>query len=145
MHVADIDLAYRHPALDERKHVGRVLGHDKDVLLGARLADHVDRLLQGEEARGDACGCSHLHEVLTHGVGRDVVVGDEDEVGTQGGVPLSGDLAMNQSVIDAGKENVGLCHCGSHPFLVLVLSAWVCESLPKGNRSESYLLICWIA
>ena len=63
-------------------------------------------------------GSGHLHEVLAHGVGRHVVVGDEDEVGAQGGVPLGGNLTMNQSVIDAGKKNVGFCHVDQLPFVI---------------------------
>ena len=71
-----------------------------------------------EETRSDAGGSGHLHEVLTHGVGRHVVVGDEDEVGAQGGVPLGSDLTMDQSVIDAGKKNVGFCHVDQLPFVI---------------------------
>ena len=74
--------------------------------------------LQGEETRSDAGGSGHLHEVLAHGVGRHVVVGDEDEVGAQSGVPLGGNLTMNQSVIDAGKKNVGFCHVDQLPFVI---------------------------
>ena len=85
---------------------------------GARLANDVDGLLQREETRSDAGGSGHLHEVLAHGVGRHVVVGDEDEVGAQGGVPLGGNLTMNQSVIDAGKKNVGFCHVDQLPFVI---------------------------
>ena len=118
VHVADVYLLYRHTALDERKHVFRCFGHDEDLLARARLANDVDGLLQGEETRSDAGGSGHLHEVLTHGVGRHVVVGDEDEVGAQGGVPLGRDLTMDQSVIDAGKKNVGFCHVDQLPFVI---------------------------
>ena len=82
------------------------------------LADHVDRLLDREVTGGDALGGGHVHEVLAHGVGRHVVVGDENEVGAQGGVPLGGNLTMNQSVIDAGKKNVGFCHVDQLPFVI---------------------------
>ena len=118
VHVADVYLLYRHTALDERKHVFRCFGHDEDLLARARLANDVDGLLQREETRSDAGGSGHLHEVLAHGVGRHVVVGDEDEVGAQGGVPLGGNLTMNQSVIDAGKKNVGFCHVDQLPFVI---------------------------
>lgn len=84
---------------------------------GLALANDVDGLLQGEETRSDAGRePAILHEVLAHGVGRHVVVGDEDEVGAQSGVPLGGNLTMNQSVIDAGKKNVGFCHVDQLPF-----------------------------
>ena len=115
MHVADVDLTYRHSTLDERKHVLRSFGHDKDLLLGRRLRDDVDGVLQREETGGDAGRGRHLHEVLTHGVAGNLVVGDEDEVGAQGGVPLGRNLTMNQAVIDTGEKNVGLCH--DDPFL----------------------------
>ena len=70
------------------------------------------------EKKRVATPAGHLHEVLAHGVGRHVVVGDEDEVGAQGGVPLGGNLTMNQSVIDAGKKNVGFCHVDQLPFVI---------------------------
>ena len=106
VHVADVYLLYRHTALDERKHVFRCFGHDEDLLARARLANDVDGLLQREETRSDAGGSGHLHEVLAHGVG------------AQGGVPLGGNLTMNQSVIDAGKKNVGFCHVDQLPFVI---------------------------
>ena len=95
---------------DERKHVGRVFGHEEDVLLGRCLVDDIDRFLQREETSGDTSGRCHVHEVLTHLVARNVVVGDKNQIRAQGGIPLSCHLTMNQSVINTRKENIGLCH-----------------------------------
>ena len=71
-------------------------------------------------------GAAIFMRVLAHGVGGHLVIGDEDEVGAQGGVPLGGNLTVNQTVVDTGKKNVRLCHCD--PFLsysLIGLLHWV--------------------
>ena len=98
-------------ALDELERVLRRVEHDEDLLGRGGLVDHVDGLLDGEEAGLNTGGSSHLHEVLAHGVRGDLVVGNEDEVGTQGGVPLGGNLTVDQSIVDTGEKDIGLCHC----------------------------------
>ena len=111
VHVADVELLDRHAALDELERVLRRVEHDEDLLGRGGLVDHVDGLLDGEEAGLNTGRSSHLHEVLAHGVRGDLVVGNEDEVGTQGGVPLGGNLTVDQSIVDTGEKDIGLCHC----------------------------------
>ena len=66
-------------------------------------------------------GGGHVHEVLAHLVAGDLVVGHQDEVGAHGAGPLSGDLAVNEAVVDAHENDVGLCH---NVFLSLLAPFW---------------------
>jgi len=50
-----------------------------------------------------ARGRRHVHEVLAHLVASNRVIGHQDEVGTDGAVPLGGNLAVDKPVVDAGE------------------------------------------
>ena len=106
MHIADVDLLDGNATLDKTQNVSGGLADDEDLLLVTCLVDRSAGLLDGPVTHRSIAGSSHIHQALTHLVASDFVVGDKDQVCTDGAAPLGCDLAMDKTIVDTSDNDV---------------------------------------
>ncbi len=100
MHIAYVNFLDRHASADKCQNIRRVIDHEKNQLIGRRLMDHIDGLLQRKVPHGDTFGSGHVHKTLANIALGNAVVGNKDQIRPNHSIPLSNDLPMNEPVVD---------------------------------------------
>lgn len=82
--------------------IGNAARDDKElVLVGHTALDGLDAVLDGLDDELDALRLRQAQRRHLEAIGRGVVIGDEDAVGSDGAHPRESDLPVQQPVVDA--------------------------------------------